>query len=94
MLFKKKETDNKVAKVKDKKSDKKKTKESLALPKINPEVLRLFFKEMDEKSGIMRIDIHTIVFVTNIVIYLSQRQAQKFKNQYSLNMLIFLIHIV
>ena len=56
MLFKKKETDNKVAKVKDKKSDKKKTKESLALPKINPEVLRLFFKEMDEKSGIMRID--------------------------------------
>lgn len=56
MLFKKKETDNKVAKVKDKKSDKKKTKESLALPKINPEVLRLFFKETDEKSGIMRID--------------------------------------
>ena len=36
MLFKKKETDNKIAKVKDKKSDKKKTKESLALPKINP----------------------------------------------------------
>lgn len=56
MLFKKKGVDDKIAKVKDTKSDKKKTKESLALPKINPEVLGLFFKEMDEKSGIMRID--------------------------------------
>ena len=56
MLFKKKGTDDKIAKVKDTKSNKKKTKESLALPKINPEVLGLFFKEMDEKSGIMRID--------------------------------------
>ena len=56
MLFKKKE--NQIVKNKDKSSEenKKKTKESVALPKINPEVMELLFKETDEKSGIMRID--------------------------------------
>lgn len=56
MLFKKKE--NQIAKDKDTSSEKnkKKTKESVALPKINPEVMELLFKETDEKSGIMRID--------------------------------------
>ena len=44
MLFKKKE--NQIVKNKDKSSEKnkKKTKESVALPKINPEVMELLFK--------------------------------------------------
>lgn len=56
MLFKKKE--NQIVKNKDKSSEENKKKKisSVALPKINPEVMELLFKETDEKSGIMRID--------------------------------------
>lgn len=60
MLFKKKDKEN-IVKEKDNKVEKKslipkKQKQPLALPKTTPQVMALFFKELDEKSGIMKID--------------------------------------
>ena len=60
MLFKKKDKDNNTKEnTKPESSEKQKKikkRTTLAMPKITPQIMELFFKEADLKSGIMRID--------------------------------------
>lgn len=64
MFFKKKNKENNTKDKKHNKEQQKGTKShtkkkkqiNIALPKITPQIMELFFKEFDEKSGIMKID--------------------------------------